>query len=125
MFSTITNANFSKSDFISLVTKGIEHREALRSSFEKAYSDAHGSVFSEAVPECASWTFTDENDLLAKAQSGSGGWLEIVDEDERSLKATIQYGLKGLCAYAEHAYQLNKKSREIFEYLMEALASPG
>ncbi len=77
----------------------------------------------DAVPECATWSFKDEAEILSKASTGTGGWLEIADEDERSLKATIQYGLKGLCAYAEHAYQLKKHDREIFEFLMEGLAA--
>ncbi|MEJ2058602.1 MAG: hydroxylamine reductase, partial [Desulfofustis sp.] len=71
----------------------------------------------------AVWVPVDDNDILAKAESGTGGWLEIEDEDERSLKATILYGLKGISAYAEHAYQINKSCREIFEFLMEALAA--
>ena len=123
MFATITNANFSRSDFIGFIKQGIALREQLKERVLKAYSETHGKDFAQTVPECATWTFTDETDLLARAASGSGGWLEIIDEDERSLKATIQYGLKGLCAYAEHAYQLKKHSREIFEFLMEGLAA--
>ena len=123
MFATITNANFSRSDFINFIKQGIDHRQHLRDRILKAYSQTHGKDFVDKVPECATWTFIDEADILARAASGSGGWLEIVDEDERSLKATIQYGLKGLCAYAEHAYQLKKHSRKIFEFLMEGLAA--
>ena len=123
MFATITNANFNRSDFITFIKQGIAHREQLKNQVLKAYRQTHGKDFSGTVPECATWTFTNEADLLARAASGSGGWLEIVDEDERSLKATIQYGLKGLCAYAEHAYQLKKHSRKIFEFLMEGLAA--
>jgi hydroxylamine reductase len=123
MFATITNANFSRSDFIGFIKQGITYREQLKDRVLNAYSQAHGKTFSDTVPECATWTYADEADLLARAGSGNGGWLEIIDEDERSLKATIQYGLKGLCAYAEHAYQLKKHSREIFEFLMEGLAA--
>jgi len=123
MFATITNANFSRSDFLTFIKEGVVHREALKTQVLKAYEQKYWHDFTEKVPECATWTFSDENDILAKAASGAGGWLEIADEDERSLKATIQYGLKGLCAYAEHAYQLKKHSREIFEFLMEGLAA--
>ena len=123
MFATITNANFSRSDFIGFIKQGVALREELKDRVLKAYRQTHGKDFSGTVSECATWMFTDETDLLATAASGRGGWLEIVDEDERSLKATIQYGLKGLCAYAEHAYQLEKHSRKIFEFLMEGLAA--
>jgi hydroxylamine reductase len=123
MFATITNANFSKSDFLGFVKQSVAFRDRLKGQVLQAHKEVHGQVFADDVPECATWSFNDEADILSKASSGAGGWLEIVDEDERSLKATIQYGLKGLCAYAEHAYQLKKHDREIFEFLMEGLAA--
>ena len=123
MFATITNANFSRSDFLEFIRQGVLFRDRLREEVLKAYTETHGKDFADPLPECATWSPADEAEMLAKAASGTGGWLEITDEDTRSLKATIQYGLKGLCAYAEHAYQLKKHSREIFEFLMEGLAS--
>lgn len=123
MFATITNANFSKSDFLDFIKQSVLFRDRLKKQVLQAYKNTHGKDLADITPECATWSFTDEDDILAKASSGAGGWLEISDEDERSLKATIQYGLKGLCAYAEHAYQLKKHNREIFEFLMEGLAA--
>ncbi|WP_011188467.1 hydroxylamine reductase [Desulfotalea psychrophila] len=123
MFATITNANFNGADFIGFIKEAVVHRQHLQAQVLQAHLLAHGTAFVEDLPECATWSFGDETDILAKASRGTGGWLEIVDEDERSLKATVLYGLKGLCAYAEHAYQLGGHSREIFEFLMEALAA--
>ncbi len=123
LFSTITNANFSKSDFINFIKQGISLRERLKEKVVKAYTKKTGKTFDENVQECATWMFKNDDEILAKAASGAGGWLEITDEDERSLKATIQYGLKGISAYAEHAYQLKKHSQAIFEFLMEGLAA--
>ena len=123
MFATITNANFSKSDFINFIKQSVIYRDSLKEKILAAYKERNGDDYAGTEPECATWSFTDEAEILSKAASGAGGWLEITDEDERSLKATIQYGLKGLCAYAEHAYQLKKHDREIFEFLMEGLAA--
>ncbi len=123
LFSTITNANFDRNDFIGFIKKGIEIRDQLKTQFLKAYQEKNGSAFSSPVPECATWAVDSEADILAKADTGTGGWLEIENEDERSLKATILYGLKGMSAYAEHAYQITKSCREIFEFLMEGLAA--
>lgn len=123
LFSTITNANFDREDFIGFIKKGIDIRDRLKDEFLKAYKQKNGTNFSLPVPECATWVPADDKDLLAKADSGAGGWLEIEDEDERSLKALVLYGLKGISAYAEHAYQITKSCREIFEFLMEALAT--
>lgn len=123
LFSTITNANFSRTDFLGFIQKGLAYRDRLQGLVTAAYKKAHGRDFADQLPECAGWTAKNDADILAKAASGAGGWLEIADEDERSLKATIQYGMKGLSAYAEHAYQLKKHSRPIFEFLMEGLAA--
>lgn len=123
LFSTITNANFDRNFFISSIKESINIRDGIRGAYLHAYVQKHGQAFLGSVPECAMWVPVDDEDILAKAESGVGGWLEIEDEDERSLKATILYGLKGISAYAEHAYQINKSCREIFEFLMEALAA--
>ncbi len=123
LFSTITNANFDKNDFITGIKRGIELRESLKSDFLKAYKKKNNKDFSSSVPECATWWPKDEAELLAKAGSGTGGWLEIKDEDERSLKSIILYGCKGMSAYAEHAWQITKSCREVFEFLMEALSA--
>ena len=123
LFSTITNANFDRNDFIRGIKKGIELRERLKADFLNAYRKKNGKDFLSTVPECATWAPRDDESLLSKARSGVGGWLEIKNEDERSLKAMILYGLKGMSAYSEHAYQITKSCREVFEFLMEALAA--
>ncbi len=123
LFSTITNANFDRNFFIRSIKESVDIREELKSAYLQAYRQQHGQEYSDSIPECATWIPVDDADISTKAESGTGGWLEIEDEDERSLKATILYGLKGISAYAEHAYQINKSCREIFEFLMEALAA--
>ncbi len=121
LFATITNANFDREDFIRDIKQGVAIRDGLKDQFLDAYKQKNGTDFLSPVPECATWVPGNDQDLLAKAASGAGGWLEITDEDERSLKALTLYGLKGMSAYAEHAYQITKSCREIFEFLMEAL----
>jgi len=121
LFSTITNANFDRDDFLRFILEGIQVRDGLKERFLQAYKDKHGTEFTEAVAECATWKGANYDDILAKAESGAGGWLEIENEDERALKATILYGLKGMAAYAEHAYQITKSCREVFEFMMEVL----
>lgn len=123
LFSTITNANFDPVFFTSSIKESLIIRDELKDAFLQAYKQKYGQDFSGTVPGCASWMPADDADIKTKSESGTGGWLEIEDEDVRSLKATILYGLKGMAAYAEHAYQINKSCREVFEFLMEALAA--
>lgn len=114
LFRTITNADFNRQDFIDDVFAAIQHRERV-----KAFLD--GKETPDNIPECATWTPRNEQDILDKAATGAGGWLEMKNEDVRSLKALAQYGLKGISAYLEHGYQIKKQGRDIFEYLMYGL----
>ncbi len=123
LFSTITNANFSKTSFIDRIKTGVEKRDLLKDKFLTAWQAKIGSPFSEELPECASWKPTSDEEITAKAESGTGGWLEIENEDIRSLKSLILYGLKGMAAYLEHAYQIKKDGHDIFDFLMEGLAT--
>jgi len=123
LFSTITNADFDRNDFIRDIKKGIELRDRVKTEFLAAYKQKTGKDFSSPVPECANWAPKDDAAILSKAAGGTGGWLEIKNEDERSLKSTILYGLKGMSAYSEHAWQITRSCKEVFEFLMEALAA--
>lgn len=116
LFATITNANFHKQDFIDLIRRGIEIRDGMRNRCEAA-----GDITS-SIPEAAVWTPESDQEILDRAEAGTGGWLEIENEDVRSLKAIILYGLKGLSAYLEHGYQISGGGRHLFEFLLETLA---
>ncbi|MCP4599690.1 MAG: hydroxylamine reductase [Proteobacteria bacterium] len=123
LFMTITNANFSKSNFVRLITEGVAKRDELKEQVMAAWKEQKGTELNLEVPECATWTPENEEALIAKSESGAGGWMEIENEDIRSLRALVLYGLKGMSAYLEHAYQVKKNGKEIFEYLMEGLAA--
>ncbi|HRX16381.1 MAG TPA: hydroxylamine reductase [Spirochaetota bacterium] len=116
LFMTITNADFSKDHFVQKINQAIKHRETVKKQLLEK------TEVSGDLPDYAVWTPANDNDILSKAESGTGGWLEIENEDIRSLKATILYGLKGMSAYAEHGYQIIKGGEEIFKYIMEALS---
>ena len=82
LFSTITNANFDRDFFINSINESISIREELKNSFLQAHEQKQNQVFSESVPECATWVPGDDSAILAMAESGIGGWLEIEYEDE-------------------------------------------
>ena len=116
LFRTITNANFDKDVFISDVTKGLELRNMLR----KACLDA-GDDLSGKLPDCALWSAETEAEYEIKA--ASIGVLSTADEDIRSLRELLTYGLKGMAAYAEHAANLGYEDPEIFGFLYRGLAA--
>lgn len=114
LFQTITNADFNKQDFIDGIKKAIQLRDDIKTFLQ-------GKENIDALPEQAIWTPSNDDEIINKAESGTGGWLEIENEDIRSLKALVLYGLKGISAYLEHGYQIKKDGQEIFEYLMYGL----
>ena len=113
LFATITNANFDDERIKTLIRQGLTLRDELRT--------ACGGSLSGDVPDSATWYEDDPDKFLAKAESI--GVLATGNEDVRSLRELLIYGLKGIAAYADHAALLGHVDPEIHIFMMEALAS--
>ncbi|MBN2280752.1 MAG: hydroxylamine reductase [Candidatus Marinimicrobia bacterium] len=110
LFMTITNANFDDAKFVIKINEAL----ALRDDLLKKYSIKglnHDSV---------TWHETEENYFVKAA---SIGILSTENEDVRSLRELLVYGLKGIAAYGDHALVLGYKDPVIYQFLAEALAS--
>lgn len=110
MFISITNANF---DFEAIKGKV---KEGLSLKAELSARLANTSII---LPDECTWN-GDESGFMDKALEV--GVLRTKDEDIRSLKELTHYGLKGMAAYAEHAYNLDKTDDEIYMFMQRALA---
>lgn len=110
LFSTITNANFDKNSIIEKIKATLAKKESLMA----------GLVNKDSLPEAALWNGT-ESDFEEKAKTV--GVLSTKDEDIRSLRELITYGLKGLAAYSKHANALLKDNTEVDGFLQKALAA--
>lgn len=115
LFATITNANFSKQVFINRVTKGLAIREKIKGLAIEA-----GATFG-TLHESATWTATTETEFELRAQTLNYVATEA-NEDIRALKSLVEFGLKGMAAYAEHAWNLGYKDNSIYAFLQHALA---
>ncbi|MBN2299435.1 MAG: hydroxylamine reductase, partial [Deltaproteobacteria bacterium] len=73
------------------------------------------------IPEAAAWYSNDPDEFAAKAKTV--GVLAADNEDVRSLRELLIYGIKGIAAYADHAAILGHAYPEIYDFMMEALAS--
>ena len=109
LFATITNANFD--------------RDALRRMIEKTLS-AKAELLThisstDGLPEAALWNGSTE-DFDSKA--ASVGVLATENEDIRSLRELITYGLKGLAAYTKHANALLRDNEEVDVFIQSTLA---
>lgn len=109
LFMTITNANFDEAAIEKQINKMIAYRDSLRGEDVEGLNDA------------AKYAVTDRDSMLKKA--ASVGVLSTKDEDVRSLRELIIYGLKGLAAYAHHALNIQMEKTEIYQFTYEALAA--
>ena len=121
MFATITNVNFDENRFEEMIEEGIKLRDEYRKKFEKAYEKENGEEFSGNLPEMAVWTPENIDDLYTKAQEV--GVLNTENEDIRSLRELMTYGLKGVSAYLSHARTLGYEDEEIYDFLQKGLAA--
>ncbi|MGN0241564.1 MAG: hydroxylamine reductase, partial [Candidatus Weimeria sp.] len=109
LFTTITNANFD----LEAITEDVEKTLSVKDDLLKKLKDTAG------LPEAALWNGTrDEFD----AKAASVGVLSTKDEDIRSLRELITYGLKGLAAYSKHANALLEDDGKIDSFIQEALS---
>jgi len=117
LFSTVTNVNFDKEVFLERIKEAVARREQLKAELKKTDLDVAGLEKMPAI----SWTDSTEADLEALASQV--GVMTTPDEDKRSLRELIIYGLKGIAAYAFHAYQLGFKDEAIFRFVEKALTA--
>ncbi len=134
LFTTITNANFDDEVFYARVKETLRRKNELLEQLSNK----------EGLSEAATWDITTENTtgilaslknlvtgnkeagevnkvLKAKAESDEVGVLATENEDIRSLRELITYGLKGLSAYSKHANALGYDNEAIDAFMQEAL----
>ncbi|MGH4138931.1 hydroxylamine reductase [Clostridium sp.] len=114
LFMTITNANFDKARFIETITKALELRAEIKAELVNA-----GGVIDGNLPECATWT---GNTSEFESKSMNVGVLKTENEDVRSLRELVIYGIKGIAAYTEHGYNLGYEDNAIYAYMQKGLS---
>ena len=115
LFATITNANFDEQAIILKIKQGLKVRDGLRQKLEQKEIN-----LPEGLPDCALWE-GEEVDFASKATEV--GILETANEDIRSLRELLTYGIKGMAAYAEHAFNLGYTEDAIFEFMHRGLVA--
>jgi len=116
LFTTITNANFDREKIIARIREGI----ALRDKFAGEMR-SHGITLPGRLHSSVTWKPENDDDLEAKSQLV--GVLSSEDEDVRSLRELVTYGVKGMAAYAEHAGNLGFNSDSVDAFIQKALAA--
>ena len=109
LFTTITNANFDKESIEARIRATLAEKEALLAQ----------AADPSALPEAAKW----DGSGSWEEKAGTVGILSTQNEDIRSLRELITYGLKGLSAYSKHANVLLNDDGEVDAFLQRALAA--
>ena len=109
LFTTITNANFDKESIEARIRATLTEKDVLLAQI----ADPSG------LPEAAKWNGSGN----WEEKAGTVGVLSTENEDIRSLRELITYGLKGLSAYSKHANVLLKDDEEVNAFLQRALAA--
>jgi hydroxylamine reductase len=124
LFTTVTNVNFDAGRLKAMIDKGYD----VRNKAEKLFRGVSASVDGTARPAEAAWPaaarFTPAGsvDELVKQAGEADIRLGGSGADIVSLKQLLLYGLKGMAAYADHAYLLGKQDDLIFAFVHEALS---
>lgn len=109
LFVTITNVNFDREAIVQRIIQTLDAKRALLASL----ADTTG------LPDAATW---DARQDAFASKASAVGVLATADEDIRSLRALVLYGLKGLAAYVKHANALLQDDAAIDAFLQSALA---
>ena len=110
LFTTITNANFDKEAITARIHATLDAKRELLAQVQRA----------ETLPAAARW---DGDTSTFEAKAAQVGVLSTENEDIRSLRELITYGLKGLSAYSKHANVLLQDDGEVDAFMQRALAA--
>lgn len=111
LFITITNANFDEAKIVAKINDGYALQDE-----QKAQVGESGPLHDSTV-----YRGKDVNDMIGK--SILIGILSIENEDIRSLKELLTYGVKGMAAYGEHAWNLGYFSKDIYAFVTKAMVA--
>ena len=117
LFITITNASFDRKSIAARIKDTLECKKRLLTKLDKLCGEK-GRKYS--LSDAAVWD-GDESEYDEKAKKE--GVLSTKDEDVRSLRQLITYGVKGMSAYSKHANALMKEAPEIDAFIQRALAA--
>ncbi len=117
IFATITNANFDKKAFEERIECAIGLRDKVKATVEAA-----GALKGVELPDEVTWK-ADVSEFDAKAATSGVGVLSTENEDVRSLRELLTYGIKGIAAYGKHSWNLGSTNADVIAFVEKGLAA--
>ncbi len=121
LFATLTNVNFDEDRIVKYVQKTAELKDSLRNKLESA------SGCDWYAKDCKAANLVLEQTKEGLIQQGKLFGIKsdpTADRDLHSLQWLLTYGIKGVAAYAYHAYTLGKQDNKVIEFIQQGLAAP-
>lgn len=115
LFMTITNANFDKERFVAKVHEAYAVRDEASKELAKLGQGCDCN--------CGCQTFNGQTIEEMELMAAQVGVLQTENEDVRSLRELLIYGIKGIAAYAEHAHNLGYEDNSLYAFMQEALVA--
>jgi hydroxylamine reductase len=124
LFTTVTNVNFDSHKIADMIYKTYETKERIKKIFMDLYKRKEVSDVNYGLPEVANWKPSDTIEGLLEQGKKVGVMSDRnLNEDIRSLREILLYGMKGMAAYADHAYVLGRKDETVNQFFYKGLAA--
>jgi hydroxylamine reductase len=123
LFSSVTNVDFDPIQLAAKLRKCFDLKEKMKSLYESAYREKQGGHAPQIAEGPAAWVIAADLESLVAQGREHGVKSQHSDPDILSAIEIIIYGLKGMAAYAEHAFILGKTDEEVFAFFESALAA--
>ncbi len=121
LFTTVTNVNFDAENITAIIKKAYSVKEKIKELFLKAYKAKEGKDFKGELPVAANWKPAD--DLIRQGKDVGILANPGLNEDIRSLRELLKYGMKGTAAYADHALLLGHELDDVIAFFYKGLAA--
>ncbi|MFC1510396.1 hydroxylamine reductase [Candidatus Omnitrophota bacterium] len=124
LFTTVTNVNFDDARLIKIIREANVVKEKLKKQFWDVYKEKNGEDFAGTLPAVVDFEPASTQEGL-EAQALEVGVMADpnLNEDIRSLREILLYGLKGMAAYADHAAILGKTNDEVTDFFYKGTAA--
>ncbi|MCM2356795.1 MAG: hydroxylamine reductase [Geobacteraceae bacterium] len=123
LFTTVTNVDFDPVQIAGKLRKCYDMKEKVKAMYESAYREKTGGHAPQITAGPAAWVIADDLEGLVQQGREHGVKSQHSDPDILSAIEVVVYGLKGMAAYADHAFTLGKTDEEVFAFYHKTLAA--
>ncbi|WP_455277924.1 hydroxylamine reductase [[Eubacterium] cellulosolvens] len=124
LFTTVTNVNFDPDRIASIIRRTYDHKERIKQKFLAEYKQKQSKDFTDTVPSAAEWKPGDSlQELIDQGRKVGVFSNPELDEDIRSLREILLYGMKGMAAYDYHARILGYTNVDVSAFYYKGLTA--